>query len=87
MWYVAMAFIFSIVFELVSQQFFGKKSTDAQTASGHQPGLGERRDTEVGHKRYYDEDEIDVGLGLVEEGDTTGSKFDLTTVNILYCIG
>ena len=73
MWTVAMCFLFSIVFELVSQNFFGSKSTEAETGQ-REPKLGERRNTDVGHKRYYDEEELDVGLGLVKEGEKEGES-------------
>ena len=71
--------------------YFSTQSTAAQThpASGqheHPTTLGERRNVDVGFKRYYDEDELDVGLGLVTDGEQPDSK-EQTKVKILYCIG
>ena len=97
MWTVAMCFLFSIAFEIISKNFFGSDSTEASTGE-REPKLGERRNTETGHKRYYDEEELDVGLGLVTEEETTvaktekdgqkvGLKTGQTTVDIMYCIG
>lgn len=92
-----MAFLISIVFEY-GKNFF-PKSTEADTSTGQSAHSGERRDTERGHKRYYDEDELDVGLGLVTEEENEaglvkeGGKEavmddgNLRKVEISYCIG
>ena len=75
--------------------YFNPQSTGAQThqgpgQDGHPTTLGERRNIDVGFKRYYEEDELDVGLGLVndeEGGRTMEKKNGMTQVNIMYCSG
>lgn len=88
---VAFAFLASILFEVISQNFFSEQSDDVENVSD-----GHRRDTNEGFKRYYDENELDVGLGKVKEptellkdGDTVdiAGYNSAPSINILYCIG
>ena len=87
---MAAAFLFSTVFNLITN-YFTTQPSDTQThpasnGQTHSTTLGERRDIEVGYKRYYDEDELDVGLGLVKDEKQLDPSA-MTKVKILYCIG
>ena len=78
------------MFEILSKTYFQQATEEVDTSTG-------RRDTDVGFKRYHDENEIDVGLGLVKSADevlVAGDSVDLTKpsadrpkINVLYCIG
>ena len=75
MYLIALAFLGSIVFEVVSKTYFNQTADEVDTTTG------QRRDTDVGFKRYNDENEVDVGLGLVKSPDqilNNGDSVDLT---------
>lgn len=83
-----MAFVASMVFEIVSKTYFQNQEEEVDTNTT----TGQRRDTDVGFKRFYDENEIDVGLGKVKDANEVlndGDTIDISAphVNILYCIG